>query len=213
VFPSDLWAYDGNDWVLLSDEEIPPRVSPYPTTTPELTYDSANKRIILVRNQEEHEQQQRNYEFDPATNQWTLLVANNAFTAGYGGAIGYDPIRDEVVHYWGNSGIFGPPRETWRFDGAAWTQDPVTTPQMPFCFMAHDSTRQRNVIFYANYGSLSLYTVSYFDLGSDWGLLLPTTCPTARRPCRLFCQGMAYDSKRRAMVAVFSDYYGVPIIR
>ncbi len=211
AWPSDLWAYDGNDWVQLAGpSDIPPRVSPYPTTTPELTYDSTRKRIILVRNQENTISNSETYEFDPATSQWSLTVPNNGLTAGYGGAIGYDPGRNQVVHYYGNSGLFGVPRETWRYNGTSWTPDPATTPQMPFCFMQYDSTRRRNVIFYANYGSLSLYTVSYFDLGMDWGLLLPNDVPDSPPAFRLFCQAMAYDSKRRAMVAVFADYYGAP---
>ncbi|NLE61407.1 MAG: hypothetical protein GX616_23910, partial [Planctomycetes bacterium] len=195
AWPSDLWAYDGNDWVqLVGPSDIPPRESPYPTTTPELTYDSTRKRIILVRNQENTISNSETYEFDPATGQWSLTVPSNGFTAGYGGAIGYDPGRNQVVHYYGNGGLFGVPKETWRYNGTSWAPDPATTPQMPFCFMQYDSTRRRNVIFYANYGSLSLYTVSYFDLGMDWGLLLPNDAPDSPPAFRLFCQAMAYDS-------------------
>ncbi|MDM8007603.1 MAG: immunoglobulin domain-containing protein [Phycisphaerae bacterium] len=211
AWPSDLWAYDGDDWVqLVGPSDIPPRESPYPTTTPELTYDSTRKRIILVRNQQNTISSSETYEFDPATGQWSLTVPSNGFTAGYGGAIGYDPGRNQVVHYYGNGGLFGVPKETWRYNGTSWAPDPATTPQMPFCFMQYDSTRRRNVIFYANYGSLSLYTVSYFDLGMDWGLLLPNDAPDSPPAFRLFCQAMAYDSKRGAMVAVFADYYGAP---
>lgn len=211
AWPSDLWAYDGNDWFQLAGPtDIPLRESPYPTTTPELTYDSVRKRIILVRNQADTISNSETYEFDPATSQWSLTVPNNGFTAGYGGAISYDLGRNQVVHYYGNSGLFGIPKETWRYNGTSWSPDPATTPQMPFCFMQYDSTRRRNVIFYANYGSLSLYTVSYFDLGMDWGLLLANDVPDSPPAFRLFCQGMAYDSKRRAMVAVFADYYGAP---
>lgn len=203
---ADLWAYDGSDWVLLNNSLVAHN-SPYPTSTPEITYDSARGKLVMVRNLSSTTENSETYEYDPDSNQWILKVANNGFPAGYGGAIGYDPNRNRVVHYYGASGGFGVVKMTGRYNGTSWTQDAVTTPQMPFTHMAYDSTRRRLVIFGANYGSTSYYTNSFYDNGSDWAVLLPPGPPASPPLFTSLPEGMAYDSHRRAMVAVLWPYY------
>lgn len=202
----DLWAYDGNDWTLINSD-LTGYDSPYPTTTPELAYDSYRKKVVLVRNLPTTTQNSETWEYDPAANQWTKTVADNGFPAGYGGAIGYDPVRNQVVHYWGNSGLFGPTKQTWRYNGTSWTQDAMTTPQLPFTNMAYDSTRQRLVLFGANYGSTAYYTNSYYDSGTDWPVLLPPNPPDSPPNFTSLPTVMVFDVRRRAMVALLWPYY------
>lgn len=203
---ADLWAYDGSDWTLLNNT-LPAHTSPYPTSTPEIAYDIATKKLVMVRNLANTTENSETYEYDPQTNQWTLTVPNNGFPAGYGGAIGYDPARNQVVHYYGASGIFGVPRVTGRYNGTSWALDAVTTPQMPFTHMAYDAMRRRLVIFGANYGSTAYYTNSFYDNGSDWPVLLPPGPPSSPPLFTSLPEGLAYDSHRRAMVAVLWPYY------
>jgi len=202
----DLWAYDGVDWTLINDD-LAGYDSPYPTTTPELVYDSVRKKVVLVRNLQMTSSNSETWEYDPAVDQWTRTVADNGFPAGYGGAIGYDPLRNQVVHYWGNSGVFGPPRQTWRYNGTSWVQDAVTTPQLPFTNMAYDSTRRRMVLFGANYGSTAYYTHSYYDSGTDWPALLPPGPPDSPPNFTSLPTAMVFDPHRRAMVSILWPYY------
>lgn len=205
-FLADLWAYDGNNWTLLNNT-LPAYGSPNPTYTPEIAYDSVRKKLVMVRNRDGTVQNSETYEYDPDTNQWTLVWADNGFPAGYGGAIGFDRYRGRTVHYYADGGYSGVVASA-RWNGAAWAQDPPQTARLPFTNMAYDDTRRRLVIFGGNFGSISYYTNSYYHTGTGWATLLSPGPPESPPLFTSLPEGMAYDSHRRAMVSVLWPYYG-----
>ncbi len=215
AFYADLWAYDGNDWTLLNNT-LTAHSSGYPTTTPEIAYDSVRQRLVLVRNRAGTDQNSETYEFDPETNQWTLVWPNNGFPAGYGGAMGFDSSRGVAVHFIAQGGA-QLTIVSARWNGAAWAMDPMQSNSLINCIftnMDYDSTRRRLVIFGGTPGSGSYKTESYFYSGSLWNLLLPAGPPSSPPQNTAWPLAIAYDSHRRAMVAIlwpFNGSFGGPL--
>jgi hypothetical protein len=210
TFYADLWAYDGNDWTLLNNT-LTAYTGPNPTTTPEIAYDSIRQKLVMVRNQSSATtQNSQTYEYDPVTNQWTLMSASNGFPAGYGGAIGFDSSRGVAVHLIAQGGAQLTIVSS-RWNGAAWAADLMQSNSLINCIftnMAYDTTRRRLVIFGGTPGSGSYKTESYFYTGGLWNLLLPAGPPSSPPQNTAWPLAIAYDSHRRAMVAVLWPYNG-----
>jgi hypothetical protein len=202
---ADLWEYDGTNWVQ-RPSDILAHAGGFPTTTPELTYDSLRKRLVLVRNQAGTTNNSETYEYDSAAGLWQLKVADNGFPAGYGGAMAFDARQNVSIHYLSYNPSYGI-KATGRYNGTNWVMDQVTTPMLPFTNMAYDSTRRRAVIFGANPNSNAYDTRSFYANGSDWTTLLPAGPPSSPPIWTALPSAMAYDSHRRAMVSVLWNYY------
>ncbi len=200
---SDLWEYDGVTWTLRkpsSDADSPPLMS---GQWPLLAYDSLRAKLVMVRGVASGvSSNSETWEYDAADNTWTRVVASNGFPSGYLNRMAFDPSRGVCVLYWT---FFGGQQQTWRWNGVAWVRDAITTPHMFDAEMAYDSFRKRCVLF-QHYESQSVYpTVSYFDAGADWSLLLPAGPPSSP-PNDLYALGMTFDDHRRSLVALLRDY-------
>jgi hypothetical protein len=99
---------------------------------------------------------------------------------------------------------------TWTFNGASWTNDNVVTPLRVNSCMAFDTTRGRTVLYSSgrNLGSVAYYSTDTwaFD-GAIWQQILPLL-PNADQFQQVMPLGLVYDTARRAMVMVGSDYNG-----
>jgi hypothetical protein len=107
-----------------------------------------------------------------------------------------DVVRQRVVLFsgWTHSGILS---DTWEWDGSNWTQrSPATSPSArQWHAMAHDSARQRVVLFggsdQPNYSSSDTWE---WD-GGNWTQRSSATAPAARRG-----PAMAYDMARQRVM-------------
>jgi hypothetical protein len=188
---------------------IPARRRHSRSKTPELAYDAARQRIVLVRNNAAQTfPQSETWEYNPADNTWALRVAANGFWAGYGGAMEYDPVAGQCVHYTSHACCTGY-KETWKWDGATWTEGPDPTLNQPFGLMAYDAVRERLVHFFSDFGYGAEFTASWYLVRDalQWSLLLPSGLPDSP-PAPSFCYGLDFDTHRRAMVAVMYDFGG-----
>jgi hypothetical protein len=101
---------------------------------------------------------------------------------------------DRVVMFGG--GLGWPTNETWRWDGAAWTEaNPAHKPRQRLApAMAYDAGRQRLVVF----GGTALTTFRNdtweFD-GEDWAPMSPANKPAIRAQA-----GMVYEAKRERVL-------------
>ncbi|HVK84312.1 MAG TPA: DUF4215 domain-containing protein [Kofleriaceae bacterium] len=122
-------------------------------------------------------------------------------------AMAYDPVRQKVVLYGGGTGTTTVLRDTWEYDGVAWTE--VTTTTGPFRrghSLAYDPVRQRIVMF----GGRSSSTSTYFNDtwtydGASWApLTVAGTLPPRRQN-----GGFAFDASRQALVLVSGQTGGL----
>lgn len=203
-YVNDLWEYDGNTWTLrkpTTDPDNPPTfVSIHDIV---MAYDSIRKKVVMVTAYANGQtNNSKTFEYDPAANMWSERVASNGFPGGYKDAIAFDPVIGQCVYYYS---LFDAQKQTWRWDGNVWAKDPTTAPYLFDSEMAYDSTRRRDVLF-SHYQSQSVFpTESWYYSHFGWTRLLPAGPPDSP-PNDLWAIRMAYDTRRRAMVALMVDY-------
>ncbi len=201
VFKNDLWEFDGATWSLrkpTTDPDNPPVSLVSAAARLRLAYDSIRHRVVTVLLNPSQSQNSSTWEYDPAANTWSQRVASNGFPGGYWNSLEFDPLHGKTVHY--QNELY--PRQTWRWDGNVWVQDPVTSVDLYQSLMAYDDVRRRLILFFGyRFGPKQ---ETYYDTNPDWSLLLPAGPPTGP-PTDLAGYHMTWDSRRRAMVALMNN--------
>ena len=113
----------------------------------------------------------------------------------------YDSVRKVVVMFGGATWAGTNPynRDTWTWDGAAWTKVRIPPTQKPSyrygCRMAFDANRGRTVLFGGYDVAQGMVNDTWEFDGAVWHLVSSATKPPARRD-----YGLAYDSDRKVVV-------------
>lgn len=142
--------------------------------------------------------------FLPAQTTWqpfTSITPTPAGRVSFGFA--YDSHHRHAILFGGRTFGGTYTNETWRYDGANWTQlSPSTSPPgISSSMMAYDSARQRIVLFGgANSFGFSAQTWEWD--GSNWQQRIPNVSPPARNG-----SAFAYDTVRRRIV-MFAGWNG-----
>jgi len=113
----DTWQWTGASWHMES-----PSTSPSPRFACGMTYDAARGRVILFGGNTGAGTASDTWEWDGTD--WSLITPDHSPPARYflgGNGLAYDPDREVVVLFGGNSGsaFLG---DTWEWDGTDWTQ-------------------------------------------------------------------------------------------
>lgn len=119
---SETWRFDGTRWRFVTTS------GPSTRALTAGAYDSAQGRVILFGGQAINPENglaiNVNDTWEFADGNWSLLSTPSAPSARYGHAMVYDPSRNRTFLYGGaniSSGLF------WMFDGANWTEIPLTS--------------------------------------------------------------------------------------
>ncbi|MBL8753030.1 MAG: hypothetical protein JNK15_06970 [Planctomycetes bacterium] len=119
------WRWSGT-W-----SEIRPDPAPPTRGKPAFAYDTARGVGVLFGGamlQSPYAGTNDTWEFDGAA--WTLRALPLVPPARFGAALGYDPVRQRLVLFGGQS-LGAPLADTWEYDGVSWVQVATTTAPLP----------------------------------------------------------------------------------
>jgi hypothetical protein len=135
-FFGDTWAWDGEEWVQLTDTGPSARVT-------NLAYDSARNVVVLFGGLGGDSLD--TWEWDGEG--WTQIENAGPQASWVTSNVTYDAARQVTVLESGSASSFGG-IGTWAWDGDAWTQLADTGPSTRQAFsLAYDSPRERVVLF------------------------------------------------------------------
>ncbi len=141
---ADTWEWDGKIWTL-----IKPTTSPSARFYHAMVYDSARRRTVLFGGYNfTNRVLGDTWEWDGRN--WTLIKPATSPAARQGHAMAYGAARQRTVLFGGGTDlIFGVLGDTWEWDGRNWALIRSTTSPSArgVAAMAHDSVRQRAVLF------------------------------------------------------------------
>lgn len=115
----DIWQFDGSNWVLRT-----PVSGPNPRSRPEplIAFDRERDRLVMFGDRTGGiEVPGDTWEWDPETLAWSEHSTTAPTTGLAHLAIAYDRMRHETILV-GRKNDGSPRTETWRWDGATWTQ-------------------------------------------------------------------------------------------
>jgi hypothetical protein len=194
---NEVWEYDGTDWRLLTTSSGGPPVG----APGDAAFDPASGKMVVPI---PCACPDMTWTFDPVTLGWDLICTS---PGPYGSAVPlvYDGVLGTILGTTNSS--YG---DTWRYSGTGWAIIPNARPARTDPAVAFDAFRGRATMF-GCYRSeyypllLSLLVDDTYTLTSGgWTLLLPQLHANAED--RLWPAGMAYDTRRKAMVVVGNTY-------
>ncbi|MFN7966464.1 MAG: zinc-dependent metalloprotease family protein [Acidobacteriota bacterium] len=199
----DVWAYDGNDWSLVSSSPDGPPANV--ALTGDITFDSVRGKLVMVYERSGPGGPQNDtWEFDSATATWSLA------SSGPGPEFSFSPIEFDAARgntvgqsYWWSDAYEN--ARTWTSTGAGWLTAPTSPPRYNPA-LAYDSVRRRITMHSCcrGQGPGAYRTDTYAFNGAQWGPVLPDI--TTSQQDAVIPYGMAFDSRRRAMVMIGSAY-------
>ncbi len=202
---ADVWEYDGNDWTLLTTSPGGPPT--FSQQQGDAAFDAVRGKMILLGEYPSGLSPNRTWEFDPGTLVWQKTFEGAGGVYWYDSPIVYDPAQNAVYgtsYAWWNLSY----PHTWRYTGTGW--EDILNSAMPSRqdgSLAFDTFRQRTMLFACcrHTGAYGLYhNDTYAFDGTSWQLHLPEFQPVLAD--RLQPAGMAFDSKRNAMVVVGNSF-------
>lgn len=167
-----------------------------------MVYDSQRHRILLFGGEWNDDHGNR-IDFDELWSwdgmTWTLIPANNRPPARASHGLVYDPVRDRVVLFGGNSTrYFG---DTWEWDGTTWIE--LLPDPKPFRRsgprMVYDPTTQRTRLFGGS-GELRRFEDSWSWDGASWTELHLPAGPQASS-----AYDVGWDAASQRVVAVVTS--------
>lgn len=179
-FHGDTWQWDGTDWT-----ELQPALSPSPRRDVAAAFDAGRGRGVVfggggycdrsgcqVRGDE-------TWEWDGST--WQQIATAVRPSARVRAAMAYDPVRARCILFGGRGdGGLAAARETWAYDGTAWTllQPATTPPGRNGHAMIWDESRRRIVLSGGSPsgGGGPLADTWEWD-GQDWTEIVTATTP------------------------------------
>ncbi|MBA3397124.1 MAG: hypothetical protein H0T89_31135 [Deltaproteobacteria bacterium] len=173
-YSSDTWVLAGNTWTL----EAPPTGSPIGRDSPVLVHDPVRGVVVMFggRNNTAGQSLADTWTWDGVA--WTERTPATSPPARDQAAASWDPVREEIVLFGGETSTNAALRDTWAWNGTTWTARATTGPGPRFgAGMAWDAARRRTVLF----GGASPVTLNdqwEWD-GTAW---TPLTVATPLRP-------------------------------
>lgn len=189
---SDLWEWDGSDWLHRG-----PGVSPPTRGFSQVTYDSDRKRVVLFGGSLGNPYGDT-WEWDGGS--WQEFTPTQKPSPRYASTFAYDSTRKQTLLFSGNENV-SLPTDTWTWDGATWTlRSPAVSPPATLGpASAHDANRGKTVTFGGvrqGPGGLDDYSTETWEWnGTTWAQATPVTSPPQR-----IISAMEYDAERKYIV-------------
>lgn len=194
---SETWEFDGTRW----EQRDSGNASPGPRGGFGMAYDSARGRTVLYGGYGANDRTVTGETWEWDGTRWQRLdipgPTSRAFIR-----MAYDARRQRVVAFGGRGGG----AETWEFDGRQWTKVASDgPPPRDHHAMAWDSERQRVVVFSGGGQPTGIGT--YTEAGNwltdlwEWDGTRWTERAAAGPPMRVAIPGLAFDARRRVLVA------------
>jgi Immunoglobulin I-set domain len=212
---SEVWSYDGATWTLITTSPGGPPVNE--ASHGDIAFDEARGKLVLVCEGPPSSPVPKNvtWEFDSVAATWQQ-VSEGFGPSHSSSSLAFDPgLGLTIGQYYGLTTAITEAR-TWTQAGGPWAAAVgISTPARYWPVMAYDALRERTTIYGCcrNLGPGSYTTDTHALGGGQWSMVLPdfhTTQGSAVVPL-----GMAFDTRRRAMVMVggsYDDYWlGVPL--
>ncbi len=187
---NDLWAWDGNDWTELG----PGIVTPPARELHAMCYDANLGRAIVVGGRSPSGLNPTGIWGWNGT-QWSAVVGGQiGLTGREQPAMAFDEGLGRVVLFGGQLQNDTWPRDTWEWDGVAWTQRfPTHVPNIRIGQMAYDRERGVTVLYGRNNFSGNDISETWEWDGNDWTLVPTPLVPFAFGP-------IAYHDGRQRVV-------------
>jgi len=189
---SDLWEWDGIDWIHRG-----PGVSPPTRGFGQVTYDGERKRVVLFGGSFGSPLGDT-WEWDGGS--WQEFTPAQKPSPRYAGAFAYDSTRKETLLFSGMDGM-SPTPDTWVWNGATWSQRAPAQSPAPTLgpATAHDANRGKTVMFGGlrnGPGGLDDYSAETWEWnGVTWTQATPLASPPAR-----IISAMEYDAEHKNIV-------------
>ncbi len=181
---NDTWLLRGSSWLSEDTGDPPPR------NWASMTYDGARDELVLFGGERRPSGQFLNETWTWNEEGWRLREPANAPAPRFAAALGYDPVREEVVLFGGLS--TEPLADTWRWNGDTWfeaTPQDTPSPRVSASISVNPMTG-RALLF----GGVALGTGAFGDTwewdGETW-TPLPVSGPEAR-----WAASIVYDPVR-----------------
>jgi hypothetical protein len=117
---SQTWEYDGTTWTLISTVG-----NPGPRNRPAMCFHPVLGKTVLFGGSDSSGLTDETWFFDGAAATWNQVTIAGAKPAvRNAAAMVYDPVRNLCVLHGGQNSA-GPLADTWTFDGATWTPQPL----------------------------------------------------------------------------------------
>ncbi|MBL9000655.1 MAG: hypothetical protein JNK25_05910 [Phycisphaerae bacterium] len=162
-----------------------------------MAFDEARQRLVLFGGQGSSSSMNDTWEWDGDV--WIRLTPSESPPVRYGHTMAYDAARQRVVLFggFGGSGTPARLRDTWTWDGTAWTLASNIGPSARFdSAMAYSAFNERIILVGGNTGTTAAAEVWQWN-GTTWTQLqTPTTAGWTSRSGH----AMAYDSARGRLV-------------
>ncbi len=187
---NDTWAWDGTAW-----EEIVPidSVLPPARTDHSMAYDQKRERVVVFGGFVAAADNGEIWEWDGTEWYQAEIQGSDTPTPRYAAAMVYDPRREQVLLFGGDS--LDEDKRVWQWDGRIWQEAVPESDHSPSLridhAIAYDSAREQTVVF----GGLDLEDGNLRDdtweLGSDGWILADSSdlTPSSRTGHR-----MVYDT-------------------
>ncbi len=162
-----------------------------------MAFDEARQRLVLFGGQGSSSSMNDTWEWDGDV--WIRLTPSESPPVRYGHTMAYDAARQRVVLFGGFGGTGTPARlrDTWTWDGTAWTLASNIGPSARFdSAMAYSAFNERIILVGGNTGTTAAAEVWQWN-GTTWTQLqTPTTAGWTSRSGH----AIAYDSARGRLV-------------
>jgi hypothetical protein len=201
---SETWEFDGSRW----EQRGTGNASPGPRGGFGMAYDSARGRTVVYGGYGARDRTATGETWEWDGIRWYRLDIPGP-TAKAFIRMAYDARRQRVVAFGGRGGG----AETWEFDGQRWTKRASEgPPPRDHHAMAYDGDRQRVVVFSGGGQPTGIGTYTQVndwltDLW-EWDGTRWTERAAAGPPMRVAIPGLAYDARRRVLVAFGGRLFG-----
>ncbi|MFN0131699.1 MAG: hypothetical protein ACKVW3_04075 [Phycisphaerales bacterium] len=179
---SDTWEWNGSAWTLRASGGTPAR------TSMKMTFDSARKRTVMFGGYTASGANSgETWEWDGSA--WTLAATTGPLRR-YAHGLTYDSHRGRTVLHGGThytSTVYIRQRDTWEWNGAAWTLVFEEGPLRSSHALTFDSSQNRTVLYGGSNESGFLTSETWEWDGMSW-LLAGTAGPSLSSPA------LAYDT-------------------
>jgi hypothetical protein len=167
----EVWDWDGRSW-----GKYETGGAPTGTFEHMFAFDAARGVFVLFTYTSASAQT-----WELSGRRWSLMQPRNSPALRAGAAMTYDPSRQRVLLFGGNS-LGNPVNDTWEWDGIDWQQRSATSPPPPRtgARCAFDPARNRVLLFGGWNTGGTWYGDTWSWDGNQWTLLTPPTSPSGR---------------------------------
>ncbi|MCG3132687.1 MAG: hypothetical protein FLDDKLPJ_03553 [Phycisphaerae bacterium] len=189
---AEFWSWDGEMWSLVADN-----AAPLPRSGAALAYDSHREISVLFGGREGFYGDETHSTWEWNGSVWRKGSDDDPWRFDH--ATAYDASRHVVVMFGGRASTLQyipPSKQTWLWDGSAWTLVATTGPSGRWAHaMAYDGRREVTVLFGGIDADWKRNGETWEWDGEKWTRRTPAHSPGAR-----WAHAMAYDERRGVTV-------------